>query len=400
MHFKYSPHGQTLMRSFRPRPVASPYGQTIPRMHPFCSSRSLWNNVVMTDSKDVKLATTSFMQDLLNNYDQQHGIISFIGSGLDEETACYISDYFLDVVQTIEVSITGMDIILNEYKTARDNEQRYTRQRFKAEGNKPGSLPHSKEEERYRTFRETFKNEFFLKFGGVMDLLSACVIISTGVKLDIRRSSFGDISPTGSLMDRISSAKNPLCLSEDNVTRTSQISLLKVIFPLIDGETRPWFDWVMEYRNRTVHRAQGVEFTLIRSRGLEGNYEIFHLPTKHPREGVASTFARQGGIRVASLPEDIYTIMKSTLVELCRITVAVIMACSHFCQNRAKGELNIFQHPGQWIQKDKAERSSFNGCNPNDSIQRSLNKSDTILLHPFLSKRLEGASKLITRKAY
>ncbi|GAA2120076.1 hypothetical protein [Kocuria atrinae] len=354
----------------------------------------------MSNVEDAKRRVSRFRDELRSYYKDDSGAINFIAGALNEEQRVYVSDYLIDLVQTIDNTLGDMRKTLVEYSRARDNEEFQMKNRLRAESSVGTPQEHSESEVRFRFHRETFENSYFFKFGGVIDLLAACLIVSSGVSKDVRTVSHADLTAGGRIDQMAKGARNSLGLSEDPEVRASQLSILHSMRPLTSGEeNRNWFPWLSHYRNRIVHRAQGVEFTIVRNGAVKGAYDILRLPGKYPEEGMISGFARPDGIRATSVHEDMRDVMNVSFSRLCDVVIATIDACSPFCGRRSAGEINITQQAGQWPTEASYDYE-FNGFSPDESIKRSLKKADTIVAHGSLLERMEAASALIKRKAY
>lgn len=323
------------------------------------------------------------------------GALSYFTGQLNQTQRIYITDYLCDVMQTLHSSLEDMDACLNQYKQKRFNEERNRRLRIDMSSPQAYVSKAEKAEEDARFYRKMMEEQFFLKFGGVIDLLASMVVMVSGIGLNVRTCGYRDLKPNEKVETQASKPANKLGLSNDEKVRNSQMSVLRSLQAAIsaDGDS-DWFSWVLDRRNQMVHRAQGVSLVFLQQGNVRGQVNFVDLPPKYPQEGMISTYTNPEGIGESFIFEDIETVMPECHARLCHILIAVVDACESMCAQRGAGTINIDQQAEQWP-LDKKSEYNFSGFNPDRSIAKSVQKKgNTLVGSGQLLERLKGAAAI------
>ncbi|MFI3893282.1 hypothetical protein VBH63_11580 [Kocuria rhizophila] len=344
-----------------------------------------------TETKLAEAAIDRLKSQVQQHYDQDAGSLNYFSGDLNAEQRVYVTDYFFDVMETLKSSLEDLDTCLRQYKTKRGNEEYQARQRIDPSSSQLYLRGPNTIEEDARFFRKMLEEQFFFKFGGVIDLLASLVVMVSGAGLDVRKCSYRDLKPKGRMEQQASKPANRLGLSTDAHVRESQLSVLRSLEAAIaaDGEA-DWFSWVLDRRNQMVHRAQGVGFTLLRPGAVRGQVHFVDLPPKYPQEGMISAHTKPKGLRGSCIPEDVQDVMRESHARLCQILTAVVDACGSVCVQRGTGALDIDQQAEQWPIEEADY--DFDGFNPAPSIMKGVEKAHKIVGSGNLIDRFKGAS--------
>ncbi|MFC4905561.1 hypothetical protein [Kocuria oceani] len=354
--------------------------------------------MLKSETGHAKRAIARLGLEVQRHYANETGALSYFAGQLNVEQRVYVTDYLIDVMGTLDSSLGDMDTCLSQYKQKRETEEFQRKSRIDPSSSQIYVSGPNKNEEDARFYREMLEEQFFFKFGGVIDLLASVVVMVSGVGLDVRKCSYHELKPKGRMEEQASKPANRLGLSLDEEVRESQLSVLRSLHSAIvaDGEA-DWFSWVLDRRNQMVHRAQGVGFILIRQGKVKGQVDFVDLPPKYPQEGMISAYKKARGVKGSFIPEDIQDVMHECHARLCHILIAVIDACVSICAQRGSRDLNIDQQAAQWPLEDRADYN-FNGFNPNQSIVKGIEKADTAVGTGSLIDRVQGASAIFTNE--
>lgn len=299
----------------------------------------------------------------------------------------YISDYLCELTSTIQNVLRDLSSILSAYNQKRATRDYQMKMRFNDLSDRVPDRPANKTEVEAGQYVNILKDQYFLKLGSLLDLMSAILIGVTGVESNIRKAEYRVFRSRQELEALFEKGTNKFRFSSDVDIREAQRRVALSMVAAIEAiEPEGWLDWCIDFRNTIIHRSPGVSFTNVVNNSLGLVDRIFDTPALVPSQSFLES-AFEKNMDDVLIAEDIGQIMNSSFEAICAVVAGTLESIADLWEKRRKASVSIPQPPSQWPEASVAN-IGFRGFNPDYTMFR---KKNTVALHPTTGRRLRGA---------
>lgn len=243
---------------------------------------------------------------------------------------------------------------------------------------------------RREDLQKIWAGQALVSLAQVLDRLAAVVLVVAGVKVDVLRTDWGELSKLAEKAPRNGAhhgVRQGVFADAGTSGRDRQNTLLGIVASSEDHGPEDWLEWLLMSRNSYVHRAPRMNFhaMIVEKKQPAGTITPLHAqPDWADTEAMVG--ASKNGLEAMFLKPAPQSIFDGLRDSVCSLAVTVIQAAQELWIARRADPSLIVQHGGTWRPLDKASVLQFPGYGP---AARTVSKE--VVFHPSSIRRLRAA---------
>ncbi|WP_394217026.1 hypothetical protein [Brachybacterium vulturis] len=330
--------------------------------------------------------------------DEEAGGIGWWNGHVGWKVSAQLGEYLLASCTGVADSLKEASLAIEEHRRtehglnfARATRARKIAGRASSFDERIAALGGSTESElRREDIQKIWAGQALVSLAQVLDRLAAVVLVVAGVKVDVLRTDWGELSKLAARAPRSGVSqgiRQGVFADVGTPGRDRQNALLEIVASSEDHGPEDWLEWLLMSRNSYVHRAPRMNFhaMIVDKKRPAGTISPLHAqPDWADIEAMLG--ASRNGLEAMFLkpaPQSIFDGLRDSVSSL---AVAVVQAVRDLWIERRADPSLIIQHGGTWRPLDKASVLQFPGYGP-----AAPTASKEVAVHPSSIRRIRAA---------